>query len=195
MINNNTSMKKLISRIIQVATLVASFLISSLRCPTSLINWPKVVIVAVYVIVILFVRPNSKWKKYLVVILLFGLFFGFFYWVVFDSRAITIDGQTYVRGDQLTKSAKVYLGEHPSVTEKEYFLWMGKKQSEIWTPESLVKNKFIMGGLYFLFIGLVGFGILGGLEIIVRSSSSRSKSVSTETSKNQKTSKKKLGEK
>ncbi|NVM38341.1 MAG: hypothetical protein HWN81_22290 [Candidatus Lokiarchaeota archaeon] len=170
-------------------------LLSSLRCPVFLINWTKMVIFAVYVIVLLVVRP-TKWINYLFVFLIIlSLVTGLFYSVKLDSKAITIDGQTYIKGDQMTEYAKDYLKENPSVTEEEYFLWTGKKQSEVWASESLEKNKLIIGGLYLLIIGTIGFGILGGLEMIVKSSSSRSKSVSVETSKNQKTSKKKLGEK
>lgn len=190
MINNSASMKKNISRIIQVATLVASFLISSLRCPTSLINWPRIVIVAVYVIALLVVRP-TKYIKYLVGLsLILGIFIGIYYFGILDSKTITIDGQIYIKGDQLIEYARDYLKKNPSVTEEEYFIWTGKKQSEVWTSESLGKNKLILGGLYSFFAGLIAFGILGGLEIIARSNSSRSKSVFVETAKNQKTSKK-----
>ena len=169
---NNASRKKLIIRIIQVATLITSFLISSLRCPTSLINWTRVVIVAVYVIVLLVVRP-TKFIKYLIALsLILGIIIGIYYFGILDSKTITIDGQIYIKGDQLTESAKDYLKKNPSVTEEEYFIWTGKKQSEVWTSESLGKNKLILGGLYSFFAGLIAFGILGGLEIIVKSNSS-----------------------
>jgi len=177
---------------------IEKLLLSSLSCPIFLINWNKVVIIAVFVIVLLVVRPIklTKWVNYMFVILIiFGLVTGLFYSVKLDSRTITIDGKTYIKGDQLIEYARDYLKKNPSVTEEEYFLWIGKKQSEVWTSESLEKNKLILGGLYLLVVGIIGFGILGGLEIIARSSSSRSKSVSVDTAKNQKTSKKKLGEK
>lgn len=187
MINNSASMKKNISRIIQVATLVASFLISSLRCPTSLINWPRIVIVAVYVIALLVVRP-TKYIKYLVGFsLILGIFIGIYYFGILDSKTITIDGQIYIKGDQLKESAKDNLKKNPSVTEEEYFIWTGKKQSEVWTSESLGKNKLILGGLYSFFAGLIAFGILGGLEIILKSNSSQLPSVSGKMAKNQKT--------
>jgi len=183
---NNASMKKLITRIIQVSMLIASFLISSLRCPTSLINWPRVVIVAVYVITLLVVRP-TKCVKYLITLsLILGIVIGIYYLGILDSKAVTIDGQIYVKG-QLTERAKDYLEKHPSVTEEEYFIWTGKKQSEIWTSESLGKNKLILGGLYSFFVGLIAFGILGGLEIILKSNSSQLPSVSGKMAKNQKT--------
>ena len=183
---NNTSKKKLITRIIQVSTLIASFLISSLRCPTSLINWPRVVIVAVYVIALLVVRP-TKCVKYLIALsLILGIVTGIYYLGILDSKAVTIDGQIYVKG-QLTERAKDYLEKYPSVTEEEYFIWAGKKQSEIWTSESLGKNKLILGGLYSFFTGLIAFGILGGLEIILKSNSSQLQSVSGKMAKNQKT--------
>ena len=194
MINNNTSMKKLISRIIQVATLVASFLISSLRCHTSLINWPRVVIVAVYVLALLVVRP-TKYVKYLVGLsLILGIVIGIYYFGILDSKTIIINEQIYVKGNQLTESAKDYLKKNPSVTEEEYFIWTGKKQREVWTTESLGKNKLILGGLYSFFAGLIAFGILGGLEIIARSNSTRLQSIYGEISKNQKTDKKKTEE-
>ena len=183
---NNASIKKIITRIIQVSTLIASFLISSLRCPTSLINWPRVVIVAVYVIALLVVRP-TKCVKYLIALsLILGIVIGIYYLGILDSKAVTIDGQIYVKG-QLTERAKDYLEKHPSVTEEEYFIWAGKKQSEIWTSESLGKNKLILGGLYSFFVGLIAFGILGGLEIILKSNSSQLPSVSGKMAKNQKT--------
>lgn len=183
---NNTSMKKLITRIIQVSTLIASFLISSLRCPTSLINWPRVVIVAVYVIALLVVHP-TKCVKYLITLsLILGIVTGIYYLGILDSKAVTIDGQIYVKG-QLTERTKDYLEKYPSVTEEEYFIWAGKKQSEIWTSESLGKNKLILGGLYSFFTGLIAFGILGGLEIILKSNSSQLQSVSGKMAKNQKT--------
>ena len=183
---NNASMKKLITRIIQVSTLIASFLISSLRCPTSLINWPRVVIVAVYVVALLVIHP-TKCVKYLIALsLILGIVTGIYYLGILDSKAVTIDGQIYVKG-QLTERAKDYLEKYPSVTEEEYFIWAGKKQSEIWTSESLGKNKLILGGLYSFFAGLIAFGILGGLEIILKSNSSQLPSVSGKMAKNQKT--------
>ncbi len=179
------------NRVFQVVFPVEKLLLSSLRCPVFLINWTKIVIFAVSVIVLLVVRP-TKWINYLFVFLIIlGLVTGLFYLVKLDTKAITIDGQTYIKGDQLTEYAKDYLKEHPSVTEEEYFLWTGKKQSEVWTPESLEKNKLIIGRLYLLVIGAIGFGIFGGLEIIARSNSSRLQSVFVEMTKNQKTSKKK----
>lgn len=182
----NASRKKLIIRIIQMATLIASFLISSLRCPTSLTNWPRVVIVAVYVSALLVVRP-TKCVKYLIVLsLILGIVIGIYYLGILDSKTITIDGQIYIKG-QLTERAKDYLEKYPSVTEEEYFIWTGKKPSEVWTSESLGKNKLILGGLYSFFAGLIAFGILGGLEIIVKSNSSRLPSVSGKMAKNQKT--------
>ena len=179
------------NRVFQVVFPVEKLLLSSLRCPVFLINWTKMVIFAVCVIVLLVVRP-TKWINYLFVFLIIlGLVTGLFYSAKLDSKAITIDGQTYIKGDQLTEYAKDYLKEHPSVTEEEYFLWTGKKQSEVWTSESLEKNKLILGGLYLLVVGIIGFGILGGLEIIARSNSTRLQSVSGETAKNQNTIKKK----
>lgn len=181
-------------RIFQLPFLVEKLLLSSLSCPTFLINWTKVVIVAVYMIVLLVVRP-TKWVKYLFALfIILGLVIGFFYLVILDSKAITFDGHIYVKG-QLTEVAKEYLEKNPPMTEKEYFNGTSRQPSRVWTSESLEKNKLILGGLYCLVVGIIGFGILGGLEIVARSNSSRSKSVSVETSKNQKTSKKKLGEK
>jgi len=190
----NDSRIKLIIRIIQVATFIASFLISSLRCPTSLINWTRVVIVAVCVIALLVVRP-TKCVKYLVVLsLILGIVIGIYYFGILDSKTITIDGKIYIKGDQLTESAKDYLKKNPSVTEEEYFIWTSKKQSEVWTLESIGKNKLILGGLYSFFAGLIAFGILGGLEIIVKSNSSQLQSVSGKMAKNQKTNQKKTEE-
>ncbi len=181
--------------VFQVAFPIEKLLISSLSCPIFLVNWTKVVIVAVYVIVLLVVRP-TKWVNYMFVFLIIlGLVTGLFYSVKLDSGTITIDGQTYIKGDQLLEYAKDYLKKNPSVTEEEYFLWIGKKQSEVWTSESLEKNKLILGGLYLLVVGIIGFGILGGLEIIARSNSVRLQSVSGEISKNQKINKKKPKEK
>ena len=184
--------------VFQVVFPIEKLLLSSLSCPIFLINWTKVVIIAVYVIVLLVVRPIklTKWVNYMFVILIiFGLVAGLFYSVKLDSRTITIDGQTYIKGDQLLEYTKDYLKKNPSVTEEEYFLWIGKKQSEVWTSESLEKNKLILGGLYLLVVGIIGFGILGGLEIIARSNSARLQSVSGEIAKNQKTNKKKPKEK
>ena len=180
--------------VFQVVFPIEKLLLSSLSCPIFLINWTKVVIIAVYVIVLLVVRPIklTKWVNYMFVILIiFGLVAGLFYSVKLDSRTITIDGQTYIKGDQLLEYTKDYLKKNPSVTEEEYFLWIGKKQSEVWTSESLEKNKLILGRLYLLVVGIIGFGILGGLEIIARSNSTRLQSVSGETAKNQNTIKKK----
>ena len=184
--------------VFQVVFPIEKLLLSSLSCPIFLINWTKVVIIAVYVIVLLVVRPIklNKWVNYMFVILIiFGLVTGLFYSVKLDSRTITIDGQTYIKGDQLLEYTKDYLKKNPSVTEEEYFLWIGKKQSEVWTSESLEKNKLILGRLYLLVVGIIGFGILGGLEIIARSNSARLQSVSGEIAKNQKTNKKKPKEK
>lgn len=184
--------------VFQVVFPIEKLLLSSLSCPIFLINWTKVVIIAVYVIVLLVVRPIklNKWVNYMFVILIiFGLVTGLFYSVKLDSRTITIDGRTYIKGDQLLEYTKDYLKKNPSVTEEEYFLWIGKKQSEVWTSESLEKNKLILGRLYLLVVGIIGFGILGGLEIIARSNSARLQSVSGGIAKNQKTNKKKPKEK
>jgi len=181
-------------KVFQKAFFVEKLLLSSLSCPVSLINWTKVVIIAVYVIVLLVVRPIKPTKRVkclFVIFIIFSLVIGFIYIGIKNSKVISIDRQTYIKGGQLTEYAKDYLKENPSVTEEEYFLWAGKKQSEVWTSESLGKNKLILGGLYSLVVGFIGFGILGGLEIIARANSSRLQSVSGEMAKNQKTCKKK----
>jgi hypothetical protein len=182
-------MRKRVTRVFQLASFVAGFFLSSLPCPASLTTWPKMVIVSVYLIVLIIVRPNKLWINILIVaFLIIGLTFGFYYWVSLDSRSINVNGQIHVKG-QLTKEAKDYLEKHPSVTEKEYFVWTGKKESEVWTPESIRNNKLFLGGLYSLFVSFVGFGIFGALEISARSDGSRShkrKPISCKLSKKQK---------
>jgi len=168
-------MKKTATRVFQLATFVAGFFLSSLPCPASLTAWPKMVIVSVYLIVLIIVRPNKLWINILIVaFLIIGLIFGFYYWVSLDSRSIKVNGQIHVKG-QLTKAAKDYLDKYPSVTEKEYFVMTGKEESEVWTPESIWNNKLVLGGLYSLFVSVLGFGIFGALEIIARSDGSRSR--------------------
>lgn len=157
-------------KVFQKAFFVEKLLLSSLSCPTYLINWTKVVIIAVYVIVLLVIRP-TKWEKYLFVLLIIlGLVIGFFYLVELDSKTITFDGHIYVKG-QLTERAREYLEKNPPMIEKEYFNGTGREPSRVWTPESVEKNKLILGGLYSLVVGIIGFGILGALEIIARSKS------------------------
>jgi len=172
-------------KIFQLPFIVEKFFLSSLSCPTFLINWTKIVIVAVYMIVLLVVRP-IKWAKYLFVLLIIsGLFTGFFYLVILDSKTVKFDGHIYVKG-QLTEVAKEYLEKNPPMTEKEYFNRTGRQPNRVWTSESLEKNKLILGGLYSLVVGIIGFGILGVLEIFARSNSAQLQSVSVETTKNQK---------
>lgn len=180
-------------RIFQLPFLVEKFFLSTLSCPTFLINWTKMIIVAVYMIVLLVVRP-TKWVKHLFVLLIItGLVAGFFYLVILDSKTVKFDGRIYVKG-QLTEVAKEYLKKNPPMTEKEYFNGTGRQPSRVWTSESLEKNKLILGGLYSLVVGIIGFSILGVLEIVARLDFSRIQSVSGKTAKNQKTSKKKFEE-
>ena len=181
-------------KIFQLPFIVEKFFLSSLSCPTFLINWTKIVIVAVYMIVLLVVRP-IKWAKYLFVLLIIlGLFTGFFYLIILDSRTIKFDDHIYVKG-QLTEMAKEHLEKNPPMTEKDYFNRIGRDPNKVWTSESLEKNKLILGVLYSLVVGIIGFGILGVLEIFARSNSAQLQSVSVETAKNQKTNKKKPKEK
>lgn len=181
-------------KVFQKAFFIEKLLLSSLSCPPFLINWTKIVIVAVYMIVLLVVRP-FKWAKYLFVLLIIlGLFTGFFYLIILDSKTIKFDDHIYVKG-QLTEMAKKYLEKYPPMTEKEYFNRISRDPAKVWTSESLEKNKLILGGLYSLVVGIIGFGILGVLEIIARSNSAQLQPVSDEIAKNQKTNKKKPKEK
>jgi hypothetical protein len=162
-------MKKILSRILQVAGSVSAFFASALACPVSLINWPRLVVVCVYVMALLLVRPRKVWSTYIFVLsFVIGLASGFGYWVSLDARSIRVDGNIYVKGE-LTETAKQYLREHSSVTEEEYFDWNRRQKSEIWTKESMWANKLVLGGLYSLFVGFTAFGILGGLERLARS--------------------------
>lgn len=165
------------------------FVFSPLYCPTSLIELSGLVSVAVCVIVLIFVRPTKCLKVLCSVFIILGFVIGFYYYaIILDSKAIKFDHHIYIKGDQLIEEAKKFLEENPEVTEKKYFNGTGRDQKLVWTEKSLRKNKWIVGGLYFSFVGFTGFGIFGGLEIVKRS---QLQSVSVETIKNQKTSKKK----
>lgn len=166
------------------------FVFSPLYCPTSLIELSGLVSVAVCVIVLIFVRPTKCLKVLCSVFIISGFVIGFYYYaIILDSKAIKFDHHIYIKGDQLIEEAKKFLEENPEVTEKKYFNGTGRDQKLVWTEKSLRKNKWIVGGLYFSFVGFTGFGIFGGLEIVKRS---QLQSVSVETAKNQKTSKKKI---
>lgn len=181
-------------KVFQKAFFVEKLFRSFLSCPPYLVNWTKVAIIAVYVIVLLVIRP-TKWVKYLFVLLIIlGLVIGFFYSVILDSKTVKFNGDIYVKG-QLTERAKEYLEKNPPMIEKEYFNDTGREPSRVWTSESIEKNKLILGGLYSLIVVIIGFGILGALEIIARSNSAQLMSVSGEIAKNQKTNKKKPKEK
>jgi len=180
--------------VFQVVFPIEKLLLSSLSCPPFLINWTKIVIFAIYIIVLLVVRP-IKWAKYLFVLLIIlGLVTGFFYLIILDSRTVKFDDHIYVKG-QLTEMAKGYLEKNPPMTEKDYFNRMSRDPAKVWTSKSIEKNKLILGGLYSLVVGIIGFGILGALVIIARSNSAHLQSVSGEIAKNQKTNKKKSKEK
>lgn len=197
MIKNISIIKSIISNIFllftlfQVAIIVMNyFVFSPLFCPTSLIELSGLVSVAVCVIVLLFVRPNKCLKVLCLAFIILGIFIGFYYYaIILDSKTIRFDHHIYIKGDQLIEEAKKILEENPEVTEKRYFNGTGRDQKLVWTEKSLRKNTWIVGGLYFSFVGFMGFGIFGGLEIIKRS---QLQSISVEAAKNQKTSKKKL---
>jgi len=195
----NISIKKLvISKIFrkltffELAILGVNYLVfSPLFCPTSLIALSGLVSVAVLVLVLVVVRPNYKWVKYAVIL---SLFIGFaliiYYNGILYSKAVIFDHHIYIKG-QLTEEAKKFLENNPKVTEKRYFNGMGRDQSLVWTEKSLSKNTWILGGLYFSFVGFIGFGIFGGLEII---KFHHLQSVSGETAKNKKRTRKRLKE-
>lgn len=178
----------------QVAIIVVNYLVFSPSfCPTSLIELSGLFSVAVFVIVLLFVRPTKCFKVLCSVFIILGFVIVFYYdAIILDSKAVKFDRHIYIKGDQLTEEAKKFLEENPKVTEKIYFNGKGRDQKLVWTEKSLRKNKWIVGGLYFSFVGFMGFGMFGGLEIYKLS---QSQYVSVETAKNQKISKKKLREK
>ena len=193
----NISMKELlISKIFRTLTLfelailgVNYFVFSPLFCPTSLIELSGLVSIAVLVIVLLVVvRPTKCIKILCLIFIILGIVTGVYYHGILYSKAIIFDHHIYIKGDQLIEEAKNILEEDPKLTEKIYFNGIGRDQSLVWTKKSLSKNTWILGGLYFSFVGFMGFGIFGGLEIIKLS---QSQSASAEMAKNQKTSKKK----
>ena len=171
----NISIKKLITSkichkltFVQCAIYGVNYLFSPSFCPTSLIELSRVFSFAVFVIVLLFVRPTKCLKVLCSVFIILGFVIGFYYYaIILDSKAIKFDLHIYIKGDQLIEEAKKTLEENPEVTEKRYF---------------------IVGWLYFSFVGFMGFGLFGGLEIVKRS---QLQSVSVDTAKNKKTSKKK----
>lgn len=192
----NISIKKLITSkichkltFVQCAIYGVNYLFSPSFCPTSLIELSRIFSFAVFVIVLLFVRPTKCLKVLCSVFIILGFFIGFYYYaIILDSKAIKFDLHIYIKGDQLIEEAKKFLEENPKVTEKRYFNGTGRDQKLVWTEKSLNKNKWIVGWLYFSFVGFMGFGLFGGLEIVKRS---QSQSVSVDTTKNKKTSKKK----
>ena len=197
MIKNILTKELLISKIfhkltfVQLAILGANYLFSTSFCPTSLIELSRVFSIAVFAIVLLIVRPTKFLTVLCVVFIILGFVIGFYYdAIILDSKAVKFDHHIYIKGDQLTEEAKKFLEKNPEETEKNYFNGTGRDQKLVWTENSLRKNKWIVGGLYFSFIGFTGFGIFGVLEIGKRKRS-QLKSVSVETAKNQKTSKKK----
>jgi len=196
MIKNISIKELIISNIFRILTLIqlailgVNYLVfSPIFCPISLIELSGLVSVAVLVIVLLFVRPTKCLKVLCLVFIIMGIFIGFYYYaIILDSKTISFDHHIYIKGDQLTEEAEKILKDNPKVTEKKYFNGVGRDQKLVWTEESLRKNKWIVGGLYFSFVGFMGFGIFGELEIFKHS---QLQSVSAETTKNQKTSKKK----
>jgi len=177
--------KEVIFRALQFSTTLASILKSALPYPASLTKWPKLVILCAYVIALVVVRPNRSWIRYIIIIsLLSGLGFGFFYWSSLDAKSLKIDGEVYIKGE-LKKDVKDLLDKNPSVTEKEYFWGVGKDPIAIWKLESLRKNKLYLGGLYSLFILFLGFGVLGWLEIFARSNPRYSHSSETSIGKSE----------
>ena len=151
----------------QVAIIVVNYLVfSPVLCPTSLIELSGLFSVAVFVIVLLFIRPTKCFKVLCLVFIIFGFFIGFYYHeIILDSKAVIFDNHVYIKGDKLIEEAKKFLEENPEVTEKIYFNGKGRDQKLVWTEKSLRKNKWIVGGLYFSFVGFMGFGMFGGLEI------------------------------
>ena len=199
MIKNISTKELLISKIfhkltlVQLAILGANYLIFSPSfCPTSLIELSRLFSVAVLVIVLLFVSQTKCLKILCSVFIILGFVIGFYYYaIILDSKTIRFNHHIYIKGDQLTEEAKKTLEENPEVTEKRYFNGTGRDQKLVWTEKSLKKNKWIVGGLYFSFVGFISFGMFGGLEI---AKLPQLQSISVETAKNQKTSKKKLEE-
>ncbi len=180
----------LLLTLFQLAILVVNyFVFSPLFCPTSLIELSGLVSVSVYVIVLIFVRPTKCLKILCSVFIILGIVIGFYYYaIILDSKSVKFDHHIYIKGDQLIEEAKKFLEENPEVTEKRYFNGTGRDQKLVWTEKSLRKNTWIVGGFYFLFVGFMGSGIFGGLEIVKRS---QLQSVSIETAKNKKASKEK----
>lgn len=168
------TVKEILNRSLQVVgTLVAIFQ-KAIPYPASLTNWPKLVILCAYGIVYIVVRPK-KLGRYIVTISIFlGLGFGLFYWTSLDAKSINTAGKIYVKGE-LKEEAKKYLENHPEVSEEMYFKSVAYNENEIWTAESLRKNKNCLRILYSLFIFILGFGILGWLEIFAKSNPSQSK--------------------
>jgi len=173
MIKNILTKELLISKIvhklifIQLAILGANYLFSTSFCPTSLIELSRLVSIAILVIVLLVVvRPTKCLRILCSVFIILGFIIGFYYYaIILDTKTVIFDHHIYIKGDQLTEEAKKTLEENPEVTEKIYFNGVGRDQKLVWTEDSLRKNKWIVGGIYFLFLGLTGFGIFGGIEI------------------------------
>ena len=92
----------------QVVIIVINyFVFSPLFCPTSLIELSGLVSVAVYMIVLLFVRPTKCLKVLCSVFIILGIFIGFYYYaIILDSKAIKFDHHIYIKGDQLIEEAK-----------------------------------------------------------------------------------------
>jgi len=196
MIKNILTKELLISKIfhiltpVQLAILGAIYLFSTSFCPTSLIELSRVFSIAVFAIVLLVVRPTKFLTVLCVILIILGFVIGFYYVaIILDSKVVKFDHHIYIKGDQLTEEAKKFLEENPEETEKNYFNGTGRDQKLVWTENSLRKNKWIVGGLYFSFIGFTGFGIFGVLEV-GKLKRSKLKSVSVETAKNKKASKK-----
>ena len=166
MLEKLKSFEASIQRLFQITAIVLTFCLPIVACPDSFYNLPKFMIVCSFVLAFLWIRSDRPCTRILLTLtLLLGLVSVFTYWIMIDTMTIEFGGKIYIRGE-LTEDAKDILIKKPSLTEKELFIQNGKKVDLIWTAESRVRPRIILGALYSSFIFFFGLSLMGVLEIM-----------------------------
>ena len=96
----------------------------------------------------------------IVFLIMFIVFGGISYWLIFDSMTFGNDFYTEVKGYEFTEWAENFFKENPSVTEEEAWWGTACDVESLWTSKSILMNKLFLVFLFCIYLLIIILWIL-----------------------------------
>lgn len=122
---------------------------------------------AAFLYVRLKARENATtgyWTRRFVICLFVGLVLAILYFALHQTLVVNYSGTPKIGGYTLTQNAQQYSDRYPGLTKEQLLLAFRGSADEVWTPDSLIVSRLLLGLTYILVVGLLALGLLFGAQ-------------------------------